>query len=50
MESSFFNVVKKEQPSRDDKSEQLLSLLAPSSELADMILALMGKLAPARAC
>ena len=44
MESSFFNVVKKEQPSRDEKSEQLLSLLAPSPELADLLLAFASRL------
>lgn len=48
MESSFFNSQKKEEK-RDEKSEQLLSLLAKSPELADLILAFAGRMAPAYA-
>ena len=45
METSFFSPVQKTQPKRDEKSEQLLSLLTKSPELADLLLAFAGKLA-----
>jgi integrase len=44
MENSFFNPAKKEQPPGKEKSEQLLSLLAKSPELTDVLLALAEKL------
>ena len=50
MENSFFCAAGKTGQKRDEKSEQLLSLLTQSPELADMILALAGRLAPARVC
>ena len=50
MENSFFSAAGKAQPQRDEKSEQVLNLLTRSPELADMILALAGRLAPAQAC
>ena len=50
METSFFNPGKKEETKRDEKSEQLLTLLSHSPELADLLLAFAGKLAGASAC
>ena len=46
MESSFFSAGKQVQPTRDEKSEQLLSLLTQSPELADLLLAFASKMAP----
>ena len=50
MENSFFNPVQKTQPKRDEKSEQVLTLLTQSPELADLLLAFAGKFSGAQAC
>jgi hypothetical protein len=45
METSFFNPGKKEETTGNEKSEQLLSLLTKSPELADLLLAFADKFA-----
>lgn len=49
MESSFFNPVRMPQPKSNEKSEQIITLLAQSPELADLLLAFAGKLAGSQA-
>lgn len=44
METSFFSPAQKPEPKKDEKSEQIITLLAQSPELADLLLAFAGKL------
>ena len=44
METSFFSPAPKTEQKRDEKSEQIITMLAQSPELADLLLAFAGKL------
>ena len=49
MKKTFFNPGVKPKQKRDEKSEQILTLLAQSPELAALLLAFAGKLTSAKA-
>lgn len=50
METSFFSPAPKTEQKRDEKSEQIITMLAQSPELADLLLAFAGKLTGTQAC
>ena len=49
MEKSFFSPAPETELKRDEKSEQIITMLAQSPELADLLLAFAGKLAGSQA-
>ena len=50
METSFFSPAPKTEQKRDEKSKQIITMLAQSPELADLLLAFAGKLTGTQAC